>query len=182
MLIAKDEDCDLLVIQLGALLHDIADSKFNDGNETLGPKVARDFLESQKVSEETIQHVVNIIENISFKGGNFKKKFTSFKKGLHIFDGGFDLNFLAPDYIVAYANIVQPTIVGSEYRDILRIIPIPRERSNYVIQEFKNKNDLPLLNTEISVIEINFRNHDGTLSNFIGSQHIIMNLEFSNLA
>ena len=77
MLIAKDEDCDLLVIQLGALLHDIADSKFNDGNETVGPKVARDFLESQKVSEETIQHVVNIIENISFKGGNFKKKFTS---------------------------------------------------------------------------------------------------------
>jgi uncharacterized protein len=77
ILIAEGEACDLMIVKLGALLHDIADSKFNDGDETVGPKVAREFLELQKVSEETIQHVVNIIENISFKGGNFEKKFTS---------------------------------------------------------------------------------------------------------
>lgn len=77
LLIAKDETCDLEVVQLAALLHDIADSKFHDGDETVGPKVARDFLTSEKVSEETINHVVLIIENISFKGGNFEKKFTS---------------------------------------------------------------------------------------------------------
>lgn len=77
MLIASDEECDLTVVKLGALLHDIADSKFNDGDETVGPKVARAFLESQNASEETIVHVINIIENISFKGGNFEKKFTS---------------------------------------------------------------------------------------------------------
>jgi uncharacterized protein len=77
MLIAKDEDCDLLVIQLGALLHDIADSKFHDGDETIGPKTARAFLESENVFEETINHVINIIENISFKGGNFENKFSS---------------------------------------------------------------------------------------------------------
>jgi uncharacterized protein len=77
MLIAQGEDCDLTVVKLGALLHDIADSKFNDGDETVGPKVARDFLESQNVDEKTIQHVIDIIENISFKGGNFEKKFTS---------------------------------------------------------------------------------------------------------
>ena len=77
LLIAEGETCDLMIVKLGALLHDIADSKFNDGDETVGPKVAREFLESQKVSEETILHVVNIIENISFKGGNFEKKFTS---------------------------------------------------------------------------------------------------------
>lgn len=77
LLIASDEDCDVTIVKLGALLHDIADSKFNDGDETIGPKVARVFLESQKASEEIITHVVNIIENISFKGGNFEKKFTS---------------------------------------------------------------------------------------------------------
>lgn len=77
VLIAQEEDCDLSIVKLGALLHDIADSKFHDGDETVGPKVAREFLETQKVSEEIIQHVVNIIENISFKGGNFEKKFSS---------------------------------------------------------------------------------------------------------
>ncbi len=77
VLIAEEENCDLMIVKLGALLHDIADSKFNDGDETVGPKVAREFLEFQKASEEVIQHVINIIENISFKGGNFEKKFTS---------------------------------------------------------------------------------------------------------
>jgi len=77
LLIAKDTDCDLLVVQLGALLHDIADSKFHNGDETIGPKTARLFLESENVAEDTIQHVVNIIENISYKGGNFEKSFHS---------------------------------------------------------------------------------------------------------
>lgn len=77
LLIASNEDCDLTIVKLGALLHDIADSKFNDGDETVGPKVAREFLITQNASEEIISHVVNIIENISFKGGNFEKKFTS---------------------------------------------------------------------------------------------------------
>jgi len=77
LLIAKEEECNLLVIQLGALLHDIADSKFHNGDETIGPKIARTFLQEQNVTEDTILHVVNIIENISFKGGNFEKKFNS---------------------------------------------------------------------------------------------------------
>jgi uncharacterized protein len=77
ILIAQEEDCDLTVVKLGALLHDIADSKFHDGDETIGPKTARAFLESENVFEETINHVINIIENISFKGGNFENKFCS---------------------------------------------------------------------------------------------------------
>ncbi|MFV8351891.1 HD domain-containing protein [Flavobacterium sp. XS2P14] len=77
VLILKNEVCDTTIVQLGALLHDIADSKFHNGDETIGPRVAREFLELEKVDEEIITHVVNIIENISFKGGNFEKKFTS---------------------------------------------------------------------------------------------------------
>ncbi len=77
LLILKNEECDETVVKLGALLHDIADSKFHDGDETIGPKTARKFLETQNVSQETITKVIEIIENISFKGGNFKKTTTS---------------------------------------------------------------------------------------------------------
>lgn len=76
-LIAETEQADLLVVELAALLHDIADSKFHNGDETIGPKIAREFLESEKVDEVTIQHVNHIIENISFKGGNVPKQFSS---------------------------------------------------------------------------------------------------------
>jgi uncharacterized protein len=77
LLIAEEEECDLTVVKLAALLHDIADSKFNNGDESIGPKIAREFLESQHISEEIISHVIAIIENISFKGGNFEKTFSS---------------------------------------------------------------------------------------------------------
>lgn len=82
MLIAKEEDVNLLVVSLGALLHDIADAKFNDGDESLGPKMAENFLLSLKVPKRTINHVTNIIKYSSFKAGlndgKMKKKlFTS---------------------------------------------------------------------------------------------------------
>lgn len=74
---AKEKGADIFIISLGALLHDIADSKFHDGDETVGPKIATEFLVSQNVDDTTILHVKNIIENISFKGGNFTQKFKS---------------------------------------------------------------------------------------------------------
>ncbi|UPQ80433.1 HD domain-containing protein [Flavobacterium azooxidireducens] len=77
VLIAQEEVCDVTVVKLGALLHDIADSKFHNGDEEIGPKTARKFLESENVSEEIIEHVIQIIKNISFKGGNFEKTFSS---------------------------------------------------------------------------------------------------------
>ncbi len=67
LLISKTESVDTFVVALGALLHDIADSKFHDGDETIGPRLAREFLFKQNVDSKTIEHVVNIIENISFK-------------------------------------------------------------------------------------------------------------------
>ncbi len=75
--IAHSQEVDLFVVELGALLHDIADSKFHNGDETVGPRIAREFLESLNVDEETIIHVENIIANISFKGGNSAQKFRS---------------------------------------------------------------------------------------------------------
>ncbi|MCO6174870.1 HD domain-containing protein [Flavobacterium sp. NRK F10] len=76
--IAEHEtDCNIEIVQLAALLHDIADSKFHNGDETVGPKIAREFLLQQEVDEEIVRHVVSIIENISFKGGNFNPDFSS---------------------------------------------------------------------------------------------------------
>jgi len=65
-LINKNEEVDNFVVQLGALLHDIADSKFNNGDETIGPKLAREFLTSIHVEKDVIEHVIKIIENISY--------------------------------------------------------------------------------------------------------------------
>lgn len=75
--IATTEKTNLLVVELGALLHDIADAKFNNGDENIGPKKAREFLQSISVEEELIAHVEKIIQHISFKGGNFEQAFNS---------------------------------------------------------------------------------------------------------
>ena len=77
LLIAASENCDLEIVQLSALLHDIADSKFHDGDETIGPNTARTFLEAENIVPKTIDHVIAIIENISFKGGKVERKFSS---------------------------------------------------------------------------------------------------------
>jgi len=75
--IAKLEDVDLFIVELGALLHDISDSKFHDGNEEIGPQKAREFLFSEGVEEEDVNHIENIIKHISFKGGNQEQLFSS---------------------------------------------------------------------------------------------------------
>ena len=66
--IAQHEAVDAFVVQLAALLHDIADHKFHDGDETVGPRVARAWLEQLNVEPAVIDHVCRIIADISFKG------------------------------------------------------------------------------------------------------------------
>lgn len=66
--IAKQEDIDLLVVELGALLHDIADSKFHNGDEEIGPTTATNFLNTLGLESGLVEHVENIIRHISFKG------------------------------------------------------------------------------------------------------------------
>lgn len=75
--ISKDENVDLFIVELGALLHDIADFKFHDGNEDLGPRKTRDFLNSLNINEEIIMQVEQIVANVSFKGKNHVQKFKS---------------------------------------------------------------------------------------------------------
>ncbi|SDQ17161.1 HD domain-containing protein [Flagellimonas zhangzhouensis] len=78
-LILKSEQANEIVVQLAAILHDIADPKFHNGDESVGPKVAQTFLKGQEVSENIIDHVVNIIKHMSFKNSleNNGKAFSS---------------------------------------------------------------------------------------------------------
>lgn len=77
-LIAQSQTANNFVIELAALLHDIADSKFNDGDENIGPEKAGDFLRSVHVDESIIEHIQHIIRNMSFRSGlgnvNFHSK------------------------------------------------------------------------------------------------------------
>lgn len=84
ILIAREEKVNILVVSLGALLHDIADAKFHNGDESLGPQLARDFLLSIGTPKRTVNHVVKIIKFSSFKSGlnngsgkQKKKRFSS---------------------------------------------------------------------------------------------------------
>jgi uncharacterized protein len=84
ILISKDEEVNVFVVSLGALLHDIADSKFYNGDESIGPKLAFQFLKTQGVTEEISTHVVQIINHISFKNSFNKKRLTFTSKELDV--------------------------------------------------------------------------------------------------
>lgn len=75
--IAETEDCDILVVELAALLHDIADPKFNNGDEQIGPALAGQFLRGIAVDAAVVDHVQNIIRHMSFKSSFDEQSFTS---------------------------------------------------------------------------------------------------------
>jgi uncharacterized protein len=76
-LLARTEDCDILTVELAALLHDIADSKFHNGDEEIGPATAGKFLTSINIDADTITHVQQIIRHMSFKASFDKATFHS---------------------------------------------------------------------------------------------------------
>jgi len=75
--IAEQEPCDILTVELAALLHDIADSKFHNGDEEIGPVTAGKFLQGLDVDANVIEHVQQIIRHISFKSSFGEVKFQS---------------------------------------------------------------------------------------------------------
>ena len=79
ILISKDEKVAVFTVSLAALLHDIADPKFYNGDESIGPKIAAKFLKEQAVNPAIIEHVVQIIKHISYKNtfDENSEKFTS---------------------------------------------------------------------------------------------------------
>lgn len=134
--IAKTESVNPVIVELGALLHDIADSKFNDGDEEIGPQKARAFLLSQEVGEEIIGHVENIIKNISFKGGNHTQVFKSLE--LDVIQGADRLDAIGAIGIAKTFNYG-----GFKKREIFN--PDIKPNLNLSKEEYK-KSDAPSLN------------------------------------
>lgn len=75
--IALEEQADVFIVELAALLHDIADSKFHNGDEDIGPAKAADFLITKGIKSEIILHVQQIIKHMSFKSSFDKPLFNS---------------------------------------------------------------------------------------------------------
>lgn len=71
--IAQAENADLLLVELAALLHDIADWKLHDGDSSVGPKMAKDWLDSLDLDSSISELVCRIIANISFKGAGVER-------------------------------------------------------------------------------------------------------------
>ncbi|MBI2486692.1 MAG: HD domain-containing protein [Deltaproteobacteria bacterium] len=72
--IAKREGADLFIVELGALLHDIADYKFHGGDSTVGPRIASEWLLSLGADKDTLNHIKHIIQHVSFKGAAVKSR------------------------------------------------------------------------------------------------------------
>lgn len=83
--IGKEEKADMFIVELGALLHDIADFKFHNGDDTAGARVSKVWLEKQGVDEEIIKHVCNIVKGVSFKGAKVKSELKT-KEGMVVQD------------------------------------------------------------------------------------------------
>ena len=82
---ANESAADPYVTELAALLHDVADWKFHDGDLEAGPKAARQWLESLQVAEAVILHIEDIIRNVSFMGANVKNDLKTIE-GQIVFD------------------------------------------------------------------------------------------------
>lgn len=72
--IGRQEKADMFVVEMGALLHDIADSKFHNGDDKIGPRLAKEWLTKMKVDEKDSQQIIEIINNSYFKGVGGKNK------------------------------------------------------------------------------------------------------------
>ena len=96
------------------------------------------------------------------------------------FGSPINLDFLKPNYMIAYTNFVESSIIGGVYSKILRVIPLINKEKGFVINEFKHNEYLELQNTDLSEIEIVLRSHDGEYVNFGTQEDVILNLEFTN--
>jgi len=75
--LAQKENASIFIVELAALLHDIADAKFHDGDEEIGPLKAGDFLKTLDVDSQSIFHVQQIIRHMSYKSSFDEPGFTS---------------------------------------------------------------------------------------------------------
>jgi uncharacterized protein len=69
----EKEGGNLFIIEMAALLHDVADWKFFE-NENDGIQIVLDWLNQMSISEKIQEQIIYIIKNISYKGSGVKDK------------------------------------------------------------------------------------------------------------
>ncbi|MCK5824746.1 MAG: HD domain-containing protein [Ichthyobacteriaceae bacterium] len=79
MQIGVKEKADLFIVELGAMLHDLGDFKFHNGDTTVGPRMVKEWLVKQNATDDVIKKVVKIVEEISYKGANVDTPMSSFE-------------------------------------------------------------------------------------------------------
>ena len=87
------------------------------------------------------------------------------------------LEGVAPPYILLYADFVEPSITGSVYSKILKIIPIKNSK-NYTKYEFEHLEFFNTENSSLRTLNFEFRTHTGQLMNLAHNENIVMSLIF----
>lgn len=72
--LAEKENADLFVVEMAALLHDVADWKLNDGDEKAGLQKVQTWIEQNGVERNELEHILKIIDNMSFSRETEGKK------------------------------------------------------------------------------------------------------------
>lgn len=75
--IARAEGADLYIVELAALLHDIADHKFHDNDLTVGPKRAAEWIVMESGDAELAEKIAIIVSEVSYKGAGVKTPVSS---------------------------------------------------------------------------------------------------------
>jgi len=163
--ISQHETVNLFVVELAALLHDIADWKFHNGDENIGPKMAREWLESLSVKEKTITHVCEIIKHISFKGANVENKINTIE-GLVVQDA---------DRLDAIGTIgIARTFAygGSKGREMYN--PDIKPATHNSFEEYKNNQSNTINHFYEKLLLLKDKMNTETAKNIAQKRHIIM--------
>ncbi len=129
--ITKEEKADLFIVELGALLHDIADFKFNNGNDKASSKVTKKLLEGLEVELDVIEKVMHIVDNVSFKGAGVKNKINSLEgKIVQDADRLDALGAIGIARVFAYGGYVKSELYNPEIKPTL----------HQCFEDYKNSN------------------------------------------
>lgn len=163
--IAGNEQADLFVVELAALLHDIADWKFNDGNDDIGPQLAAEWLESLSVEESVIKHVCRIIQDISFKGAGVAT-------GMKTIEGMIVQDADRLDAIGAIGIARAFAYGGSKGREMYNPDLSPRNHDSF--EEYKNSRGSSINHFYEKLLLLKDRMNTGTARKIAEKRHVFM--------
>lgn len=75
--IGGSENADLFLVELGALLHDIADHKFHGNDLNVGPAQSKELILKHGGNQDLAEQVSAIVSEISYKGAGVETAVTS---------------------------------------------------------------------------------------------------------